>query len=99
MVDFLNFIIFKPVWFITYFAEYKVRHTTTSSDKVRNTPLENFNEKLASIRLAAETYLAVLRRLEGIASEVKDESGDVFVIQRRPRSSITGQHVSISREK
>ena len=83
------------VWLITYFAAARVRHTPTSSDQDRNVLLKELKKELAGIRIAAETSLTVLRRLEQIAIEVKNESGDVVVIQRRPRASITGQHVSI----
>ena len=83
------------VWVVTVFTAAKVRHTPTSSDKDRNDLLKKLKEELADIRIAAQSSLTVLRRLEQIAIEVKNESGDVVVIQRRPRASITGQHVSI----
>ena len=80
----------------------RVRHAQASSDQARNDLLTQSNEllitsneDLASIFIAAETSLAALRRLEGPAIEMRKKSGEVFVLQRRPRSSIIEQQVSI----
>lgn len=75
------------VLLITYFVAYKVRHITTSGDNERNLLLRRNNVKMAKLRADNEATLEVLLRIEKIALEVKNESGDKLVLQRVARSS------------
>ena len=63
---------------------YRVGHITTPSDRVRDKILREHTNELKLIRQATEAGAAALLRVEQIAIEVKNESGNVFVIQRGP---------------
>lgn len=83
------------VWVISYLAAYTVRNTATQSEKARNELLKNLQEEVANIRQATQTSLTVLERIEEITREARDNDRDVFIIERRPRSSLTARHTSI----
>lgn len=75
------------VLLITYFVAYKMRHITTSGDHRRNFLLGEVRHEMTRLRILNEATLEVLQRIEKIAVEVKNESGDMLVLQRVPRSS------------
>lgn len=75
------------VLLITYFVAYKMRHITTSGDQERNFLLRRNNDEMVELRAINQATLEVLQRIEKIALEVKNESGDMLVLQRVPRSS------------
>ena len=72
------------VLLVSTLIAYRVGHITTPSDRVRDKILRGHTNELKLIRQATEAGAAALLRVEQIAIEVKNESGNVFVIQRGP---------------
>ena len=72
---------------LTTMVAYMTRHITPSDDTERKRLLRQTARDVGHLRRDYHETLQVLLRIEKMAIEVKNESGDVLVLQRVPRSS------------
>ena len=86
------------VLFVLYLVAYKLRHITTSSDENTHTLLGVQNRDLAETRASNEAILRALLKIEEIALEVRNEPGDVLVVQGVPYSSAQMDRADIQRQ-
>ena len=76
------------VLLVSAFVAYIARRRTSVKTKVTEKDLlYSIKRDIGSLHDTERTILEVLLRLEKIALEVKNESGDVLVLQRVPRAS------------